>query len=318
MLSNKTFVSVVISAYNKEHTIKRAIESVFKQTYQSLEVIVIEDNSTDKTLSHCKRYFNDIRLIFHEENEGLYSTRIEAIDYAQGDFIAFLDADDWLEPNAIFQCMVSALNDKADIVQMKINHRLSKWNLSLPINNKYDKRHAIEGCLYDHRLFPVSCWGKLYRRELLMQAEYIDFDGFWGEDRIFNIPVYDLNPKIIVNPKAIYNYQWGGESVNSFKEDVINDYVAVFETKKYWAIKNGYEQYIPKMEQELKNLLFYYVRHMIDSERYTRDEIITFLGYELANTPWTGFGNLPSPEKIYSKCYNSLARKFKKKLRSYF
>lgn len=317
MLSN-TFVSVIIPAYNKEKTIKRAIESVFKQTYQSLEVIVIEDNSSDKTLSHCKRYFNDIRLIFHEENEGLYSSRIEAIDYAQGDFIAFLDADDWLEPNAIFQCMVSALNDKADIVQMKINHRLSKWNISLPINNKYNKRQAIEGCLYDHRLFPVSCWGKLYRRELLMQAEYIDFDGFWGEDRIFNLPIYDQKPKIEINKKAIYNYQWGGESVNSFKEGVINDYVSVFETKRIWAKQNGYDRYIPLMEQELKNLLFYYVRHMIDSENYTKDEIITFLEYELANTPWRKWEDLPTPEKLYSKCYNSISRILKRKLRSHF
>lgn len=317
MLS-KTFVSVVIPAYNKENTIRQAIDSIFRQSYHSLEVIVIEDNSTDRTLSHCKRYFNDITLVCHDDNEGLYSSRIEAIDYAQGDFITFVDADDWLEPNAIFRSMVTALDRKADIVQMKMNRRLSKWNLPFPINNKYDKKRAIEGCLYDPKLFPVSCCGKLYRRDLLMNAEYIDFDGFWGEDRIFNIAAYNQKPKIEVNLDAVYNYRWGGESVNCFKEDVINDYVGVYETKKIWAKQNGYDHYIPQMEQELRNLLFYYIRHMIDSEMYTRDEIITFLGYELSNTPWIEFRDLPSPEKIYTKCYNSLARKFKKKLRSYF
>ena len=151
-----------------------------------------------------------------------------------------------------------------------------------------------------------------------MQAEYIDFNGFWGEDRILNLAIYNQKPQTAINHNAIYNYQWGGESVNSFNKDVIRDYVSVFNTKKNWAIKNGYGQYVPKMEQELKKLLLYYVRHMIDSKNYTKNEIITFLGDELSNTTWLELGGLPSPEKIYSKCYNSIPRILKKKLRSHF
>ena len=310
-------VSVIITAYNKERTIKRAIDSILNQTYHSLEIIVIEDKSTDGTLSRCQEYNNDINLVCHKENKGLYLSRLEAIKYAQGDFITFVDADDWLEPNAIFQCITTNRNSQADIVQMKMNRCLSKWNVKIPINNKYNKNRAIDSCLYDQRIFPVSCCGKLYRKDLLMQAEYIDFNGFWGEDRILNLAIYNQKPQTAINHKAIYNYQWGGESVNSFKEGVINDYVSVFETKRIWAKQNGYDRYIPLMKQELKNLLFYYVRHMIDSENYTKDEIITFLGYELANTPWREWKDLPTPEKLYSKCYNSISRILKRKLRSY-
>lgn len=310
-------VSVIITAYNKERTIKRAIDSILNQTYHSLEIIVIEDKSTDGTLSRCQEYNNDINLVCHKENKGLYLSRLEAIKYAQGDFITFVDADDWLEPNAIFQCITTNRNSQADIVQMKMNRCLSKWNVKIPINNKYNKNRAIDSCLYDQRIFPVSCCGKLYRKDLLMQAEYIDFNGFWGEDRILNLAIYNQKPQTAINHKAIYNYQWGGESVNSFKEGVLNDYVSVFETKRIWAKQNGYDRYIPLMEQELKNLLFYYVRHMIDSENYTKDEIITFLGYELANTPWREWKDLPTPEKLYSKCYNSISRILKRKLRSY-
>lgn len=310
-------VSVIITAYNKERTIKRAIDSILNQTYHSLEIIVIEDKSTDGTLSRCQEYNNDINLVCHKENKGLYLSRLEAIKYAQGDFITFVDADDWLEPNAIFQCITTNRNSQADIVQMKMNRCLSKWNVKIPINNKYNKNRAIDSCLYDQRIFPVSCCGKLYRKDLLMQAEYIDFNGFWGEDRILNLAIYNQKPQTAINHKAIYNYQWGGESVNSFKEGVLNDYVSVFETKRIWAKQNGYDRYIPLMKQELKNLLFYYVRHMIDSENYTKDEIITFLGYELANTPWREWKDLPTPEKLYSKCYNSISRILKRKLRSY-
>ena len=311
-------VSVIITAYNKERTIKRAIDSILNQTYHSLEIIVIEDKSTDGTLSRCKEYGNDINLVCHKENKGLYLSRLEAIKYAQGDFITFVDADDWLEPNAIFQCITTNRNSQADIVQMKMNRCLSKWNVKIPINNKYNKNRAIDSCLYDQRIFPVSCCGKLYRKDLLMQAEYIDFNGFWGEDRILNLAIYNQKPQTAINHKAIYNYQWGGESVNSFNKDVIRDYVSVFNTKKNWAIKNGYEQFLPKMEQELTKLLLYYVRHMIDSNNYTKNEIITFLGDELSNTTWLELGGLPSPEKIYSKCYNSIPRILKKKLRSNF
>ena len=311
-------VSVIITAYNKERTIKRAIDSILNQTYHSLEIIVIEDKSTDGTLSRCQEYNNDINLVCHKENKGLYLSRLEAIKYAQGDFITFVDADDWLEPNAIFQCITTTRDCQADIVQMKMNRCLSKWNVKIPINNKYNKNRAIDSCLYDQRIFPVSCCGKLYRKDLLMQAEYIDFNGFWGEDRILNLAIYNQKPQTAINHKAIYNYQWGGESVNSFNKDVIRDYVSVFNTKKNWAIKNEYGQYVPKMEQELKKLLLYYVRHMIDSENYTKNEIITFLSYELSNTTWQELGDLPSPEKIYSKCYNSIPRILKKKLRSHF
>lgn len=311
-------VSAIITAYNKERTIKRAIDSILNQTYHSLEIIVIEDKSTDGTLSRCQEYNNDINLVCHKENKGLYLSRLEAIKYAQGDFITFVDADDWLEPNAIFQCITTNRNSQTDIVQMKMNRCLSKWNVKIPISNKYNKNQAIDSCLYDQRIFPVSCCGKLYRKDLLMQAEYIDFNGFWGEDRILNLAIYNQKPKTAINYKAIYNYQWGGESVNSFNKDVIRDYVSVFNTKKKWAIKNGYEQFLPKMEQELTKLLLYYVRHMIDTENYTKNEIITFLGYELSNTTWQELGDLPSPEKIYSKCYNSIPRILKKKLRSHF
>ena len=228
----KDIVSVIITAYNKEKTIKRAIDSILNQKYHSLEIIVIEDKSTDGTLSRCKEYGNDINLVCHNENKGLYLSRLEAIKYAHGNFITFVDADDWLEPNAIFQCITTNRNSQADIVQMKMNRCLSKWNVKIPINNKYNKNRAIDSCLYDQRIFPVSCCGKLYRTDLLMQAEYIDFNGFWGEDRILNLAIYNQKPQTAINHKAIYNYQWGGESVNSFKEGVINDYVSAFGLNK--------------------------------------------------------------------------------------
>ena len=314
----QNLVSVIIPAYNKESTIEKAVDCVLDQSHYNIEVVVVDDCSTDNTYFNCKKYFNDIVLCSNPENLGLYATRLTGLEYANGDYITFLDADDWLDRDAIKRCLITALDTKADIVQMKFNHRLTKWEIPIPIRSKYNKDKAVESCLYNECLFPVSCCGKFYTRDILLDTTFMEYDNFWGEDRIFNLSVYENKPKIAINKRAEYNYRWGGESVNQFKEGAINDYVAAYETKRNWAIQNGYEQYLPQMEQELKNLLLYYIRHMIDSNNYTKDEIITFLGYELTNTPWREWNNMPTPDKLYNQCYNSISRIIKRKLRSYF
>ena len=195
-------VSIIITLYNKEKSIRRAILSAINQTYRDIEIIVIDDCSTDDSKKICEEYNENIKLYSTEKNSGLPHSRNLGIEIAQGEFITFIDADDYLNHDAILECVNEHKRTNADIVQMKITRRISKLNIPIRFRSKYNKSMALDACLYNEHLFPVQCWGKLYKTELLKAVTPIKYDGFWGEDRIFNIPLFASNPNIAIAKKA--------------------------------------------------------------------------------------------------------------------
>ncbi len=110
----RELVSVIIPTYNNEKSIAWAIESVLEQTYENVEIIVINDGSTDGTADVCKSFGDKIRYIY-QENKGVSAARNYGIREANGEWIGFLDADDWYLPNKCNDCM-SALNVFSDAV----------------------------------------------------------------------------------------------------------------------------------------------------------------------------------------------------------
>lgn len=307
-------VSVIIPAYNKAKTIAQTIRSVLSQTYKSIDVIVLDDKSSDSTVDVCKEFLPHITLIENNVNIGLYQNRIKGVQASKGEYIMFIDADDWISKEAIENCVNKSLATDADIVQMKILRRATQWNIPCKTCCKYDSTQALNACLYDDKLFPVSCCSKLYKRSRLTECSFLKFNQFWGEDRIFNLPLLSRNPKIEMTDIAVYNYRWGGTSVNSFNTEVLQQYKNVYSVKLQWANRNSRSEAIPLMQNELIGLLNYHVRHLIDSKSYTDSEAIEYLNKELRSDFWLGF-NLDTPEDIYYRCKKSAARKIKRLLR---
>ena len=110
-------ISVIIPCYNVEKYIDRCMESVLNQTYRELEIILVDDGSTDRTGNICDRYSQiDARVkVIHKENRGLSSARNAGLDICQGDYIFFVDSDDWISHN-MYEKMLSSLKSvNADI-----------------------------------------------------------------------------------------------------------------------------------------------------------------------------------------------------------
>ena len=305
-------VSIIITLYNKQNTIDRAIQSALKQSYSNCEVIVVDDSSTDKSPEICAKYGDKIRVIRSDKNIGLPYSRQIGINHAHGQFITFIDADDYLDAKAIEHCVESQESSSVDIVQMKIFRRIEKYRISIPFKSKYDSSHALEACLYNEQFFPIQCWGKLYKTELLKTAKYIDYDGFWGEDRIFNIPIFASNPIIAVAEKAKYNYTLGGTTSSNFDIDILQEYKKVYQLKRDWVISNGYERYIPSMQNELLELLKYHVRYLINSKTMSDTLALSWLDTELLHQFWQEFKNMPTAERIYFLERSSIKRILKK------
>lgn len=110
-------VSIVVPAYNAEDYIRKCVDSILAQSNQSLEVIVVDDGSTDSTLAELKAYSNDSRVrVIHQENQGVSSARNKALAVAKGEFVAFVDSDDVVHPELFTICVNLCENKGGDFV----------------------------------------------------------------------------------------------------------------------------------------------------------------------------------------------------------
>lgn len=121
-MKKEKLLSVIIPMYNVENYVEECLTSVIKQTYTNLEIIVINDGSTDNSMAIAKNCGkNDKRIrIYNFENAGLSEARNRGLRVAQGDYIAFLDSDDWIE-NDMYEILMSyAVNNNCDMVKCSV------------------------------------------------------------------------------------------------------------------------------------------------------------------------------------------------------
>ena len=116
-------ISVVVPAFNVANTISKCLDSIVGQTYQNIEIIVVNDCSTDETrdivLQYCKKY-PQIVLCEHEKNKGLFAARITGVKKARGEYIGIVDSDDYISRDYYRELIIEAEKTKADIVVAKI------------------------------------------------------------------------------------------------------------------------------------------------------------------------------------------------------
>lgn len=211
-------VSIIVPVYNAQKGLSRCLESICSQTYQELEIIVLNDGSTDDSLAICEQFrAKDPRLVVvDKENEGVSRTRNAGLALAQGDYIQFADSDDVLDPDYTQNLVQAALQHSADLViapywmvipsnSSKTGHALETLQESLGIEPEAPKTEVHKyGFLpqgvysredYARRLMqqPASfyygvLWNKLYRREIIMAHNIrCDEEFTWSEDMLFNL-----------------------------------------------------------------------------------------------------------------------------------
>ena len=113
-------VSVIVPIYNMESYIQQCLDSLIAQTYQDFELIIVDDGSTDQSGEICERYqskFQNVNII-HKKNEGLIIARIEGLRKAKGKYIAFVDADDWIDADFLELLVTKIEENQADMVAM--------------------------------------------------------------------------------------------------------------------------------------------------------------------------------------------------------
>ena len=210
--------SVIIPVYNVENYLHRCINSILTQEYTDLEILLIDNGSKDGSGTLCDDYaerFSNIKS-YHIPNNGVGSARNFGLAKAQGEFICFVDADDYLVGN-LFSDMENQLGSELDLLVFSYYNSLEK-NLSettrtakiLPIEGKKDRNQFI--ALFTELFLSdmmYTVWNKIYRREFLKEHR-ITFEQYeLGEDVRFNLNVFECVHKVSFSKTCYYVYVSG-------------------------------------------------------------------------------------------------------------
>lgn len=210
-------VSFVIPAYNCSEVVGRAIESIMNQRLGAYEIVIVNDCSMDNTLevlNELAREFSCIRVISHEVNRNLGAARNTGIDASRGEFIYFVDADDWLEPDGIGELLGVAKARCLDVVACGVQ-TVSESGEVRPYHAwDFESSGGIEGVDYfsQYKIGAIA-WNKLYRKSFLHRHEIRFVEGYFHEDIIFTARIALECRRYISISKVVMNYFQSQESI---------------------------------------------------------------------------------------------------------
>lgn len=203
-------VSVIVPIYNVESYLKTCINSIVNQSYKNLEIILVDDGSPDNCPKICDEYtLIDKRIkVFHKKNEGVSTTRNYGINYATGDYILFVDSDDYIHEDMIKILVENCESTKSDMSVCSFtktkNHNSNK---KIIINDVilYNKNEAYSQMI-KNKFFAGYVWNKLYSKKILDKMKKQHFEEIMIEDFEFNCRYINFCEKICYTKASLYYY----------------------------------------------------------------------------------------------------------------
>lgn len=255
-------ISIIVPVYNVEQYLKKCIDSILIQTFKNIEVILVNDGSTDNCGEICDEYLSkDPRVrVIHQKNEGLSEARNAGINIAKGEYIGFIDSDDWIEPT-MYEILYSlSIKYNADISTCLIKHhgKNQKSNIEKSVNQVqvFNSQEAIER-LYNNSLSGFIACNKLYKRNLFEDIKYPK--GRVYEDAAVMYRLFDQASKIVFINEQLYNYNHRDQSItrSGFSEKRFDIVLNYFETYSFM------EKNYPFMCEKINFIYFSSLRGML-------------------------------------------------------
>lgn len=209
-------ISVIVPIYNVEPYLRQCVDSIINQTYPDLEIILVDDGSTDGSGKIADSYDDPRIKVFHTENRGLSAARNLGIDHAHGEYISFVDADDWIEPDLLLQTV--SLIDDADIL---CHHSIITHSEELSFTG-YNALIALF-----NGIIPTAAWGKLYRRNCFADIRFPE--GRICEDTATTYKILLHSSHIICTNVLGYHYRFRSDSLSHThdKKNIVDFWIAV-------------------------------------------------------------------------------------------
>jgi glycosyltransferase involved in cell wall biosynthesis len=235
-------ITVVIPVYNAEQYLTECVQSLIKQTLQECEFIFVDDGSRDGSRTILERYRREdgrIRVIY-QENRGVSAARNVGISVAKGEYIGFVDADDWVKPEMFEVMFEAAVSSRSDIVvidyESQIGERKGCSRHEFPADRRLDRTYIKKEVM---PLFMMgwsmnTVWNKLFRKQLIYRHDISFRKGMTlGEDKVFAMELFAVADSMIYLNYVGYHYRevYGSATRNLAKMDYFAHAIEVYEEK---------------------------------------------------------------------------------------
>lgn len=217
MSIEKPLVSIIIPVYNTEIFLEECVKSCVQQDYENLEIILVDDGSTDGSGQLCEQLAdkNNRVIVYHKENGGLSDARNYGLNKSQGKYIVFVDSDDMISKTMISILYKELVQNRGDIAVCDLAHFIDgdspryggKWQIDILSSND-----AIKEMLYQKKISTSSC-GKMYRKSAIGEERFVKGQRF--EDNDFLFRVFRKNKFIISVDAKLYGYRHRTKSITT-------------------------------------------------------------------------------------------------------
>lgn len=329
-------ISVIIPVYNTAAFLCTCIKSVINQTLQDLEIIIVNDASTDNSVHICNKFKekdNRIILIDKEENEGVEKARYDGILAAKGDYICFVDSDDWLEKDALKRMYDKAFETDADYVEIGMQRVLDRHKIIKKKANPTVRGLITQPQLFDLyyisffgvNILSVNIWGKLYKSCILKNPPQ-PIGLAMGEDLYFNLEIFPRLQTIYIDDYIGYNYRFGGMTTR-YNKNLLPNLKVLYSIKKREIERYKYYKASDYIRIELKNVLISDINQRILFNHGSKKDIINQINQELIDPIWSDIQqiqnspkNIPSPiiQAIINKDANTIYEICKSDTKKYY
>ena len=256
-------ISVIIPIYNVDQYLSQCMQSVLSQSYKELEIILVDDGSTDKCPALCDEYEKkDARVrVIHKKNGGLSDARNVGMKMATGEWVYFVDSDDWLPQDAIQKLFHFARENYCDVVQGGLYYAYQNHLLYRKASEKEQKQtvlgrnEAMRELIINDRVKNFA-WGKLYKFDLLKDLPFPV--GKYFEDSFWQHLVMDRVERYGIIDEPLYYYRQRRDSISGTPSGRLNDLLEGYEQRLVF-IQKYYNELTPLMQkkkQELYNQIF--------------------------------------------------------------
>lgn len=289
-------VSVVIPIYNVEKTIEKCLLSVLNQTFTDYEIILVNDCTKDNSIAVIEKYLTDkrIKLVTNPKNCGLPQTRCNGFIQAQGEYVYFLDSDDYIRKDTLEKLLSAAEQNDADVVccNIRIDRLTKEAFLKSKRNGLYTTEEALNAISCMNGIYQYV-WNKLYKRTLIEPSDFPQ-GHFIGEDYATVVSIFQKAKRIYQIPDTLYNYVENPNSMTKagFGEMYVQAYNQNARIKKildenFPSIKKNVAAYHMLQEMGIINAMF-------RNDNYN-DEIKDAITYNIKKNWTTYVFNIHTP-----------------------
>lgn len=225
----ESLISIIVPIYNVEHYLRKCIDSLVNQTYRNIEIILVDDESPDKCGQICEEYArldNRIKVI-HQNNSGVGKARENGMDIARGEYLTFVDSDDWIEPEFCERMVKKLLLNNADWIACNAKE-LDENGKEINDFNNIEKEELIKdnktlfGHYFEGKNYTRVVWGKMFKTSKIKGRKFQKLK--ICEDTCFMIDLFASNLKVVLVQDYGYNYIRRENSVTSKNKFRVEDF----------------------------------------------------------------------------------------------